>query len=165
MKRRGRKGGMVMMADMLELSFVLARARRSLFRWAAQGKYQDDDAVPLQRGTAGLAVSPELHVATERVWMLADPPTLYQQRALSDVSGLHAAGEPLWLLGEECAMDLGLPDYDFWLVDDEYVVLLHYDAEHALTGGEVLVCAPAVACCRRWRDLALSHSVSVYVAA
>ena len=71
-----------------------------------------------------------------------------------------AAGERLWLLDEEQAIDLGMPDHDFWFIDNECVLRLHYSDQYRLIGGEVIVERSRIAQYRSWCDLAWSHAVS-----
>lgn len=68
------------------------------------------------------------------------------------------AGEEVNILDFATTPDPGLPRQDFWLFDDEHVVLMHYAADGTQTGRELLEGtdpAPYVA----FKHLALEHSV------
>lgn len=68
-----------------------------------------------------------------------------------------AAGEEVHILDFATTPDPGLPKQDFWLFDDEHVVLMHYAADGTQTGRELLENmdpAPYV----RYKDLALKHA-------
>lgn len=147
-----------MFANLVEVEFVLARAHTSLFRWEAQGTYRDV-SVPVQRGS-DLAIHSTKQVPTDRVSVLADPATSCQRDMLRDMWRYPATGEQLWILDEDQAIDLDMPDHDFWVIDDECVLRLRYSDRYTPLGGEVIVDRPRVARYRSWRDLALSHAVS-----
>lgn len=68
------------------------------------------------------------------------------------------AGEEVHLLDFATTSDPGLPSQDFWLLDDEHVVLMHYAADGTQLGRELLQNtdpAPYV----RYKNLALEHAM------
>lgn len=69
-----------------------------------------------------------------------------------------AAGEDVRILDLSRRDDPGLPDQDFWLFDDETVVLMHYREDGTQIGRERLVNAD-VSPYLRYMELALRHSV------
>ncbi|MGH8903007.1 MAG: DUF6879 family protein [Egibacteraceae bacterium] len=52
----------------------------------------------------------------------------------------------------------GLPNEDFWLLDDIKVIRMHYDVENRFVGGELLPESEALKYCR-YRDLAVAAAV------
>ena len=67
------------------------------------------------------------------------------------------AGEEVHILDFATTPDPGLPAQDFWLLDDEHVVLMHYAADGTQTGRKLLEDAdpaPYV----RYKNLALAHA-------
>lgn len=131
---------------------VVTTATQSLFRWEARGIYSDP-SVPLPRGSFAT------HVPVQRVWVMADPhPTRCQQEELAHADQFLAAREDVRVLSETLALDLGLSDDDFWLIDDECVVLLDYTPAHRLCSGELISEPDRVASYRHKRDLALTHA-------
>src|SRR5690606_3608230 len=162
----------LMWAAVDELDFVLGRAQRAAFRWEAQGIYgvrkpslgcrrggpgSDPDWLEASRETAPTGVP------VRRTWALADPPTSYQQRQLGAVSSYLSAGEEVRVIGERDALQLGLPDHDFWVLDDVLVARLNY-RDHVLQGAELLTDAASVNSYRKWRDLAWERSALLVVA-
>ncbi|MGH8909339.1 MAG: DUF6879 family protein [Egibacteraceae bacterium] len=51
-----------------------------------------------------------------------------------------------------------LPDEDFWLLDDDKVIRMHYDEEGRFVGGELLPGSEAPRYCR-YRDMAVAAAV------
>ena len=50
-----------------------------------------------------------------------------------------AAGEDIWILDlAERPVPAGLVDHDFWLLDDEHVIRMHYDGQGRFVGAEIL---------------------------
>ena len=67
-----------------------------------------------------------------------------------------AAGEEVWILDlAERPAPAGLVDHDFWLLDDEHVVRMHYDDQGRFIGAEVLD-AEQLPRYQRARDLAVA---------
>lgn len=68
------------------------------------------------------------------------------------------AGEEIYILDlAETARPAGLINEDFWLLDDEHMLVMRYDAEGRLLGGEPLPAADAPRY-RRCRDVALARA-------
>lgn len=131
---------------------VLAAATCSLFRWEARGIYREPIA-PLPRDHG--AVPP---VPVQRVWVVASPPTTEQRDELAHVDQFRACREDVRMMSGRFALDLDLPDYDWWLVDDQHVVTLSYDRDHVLIGGDLVTVAAEVDQYRHWRNIALAHT-------
>lgn len=73
--------------------------------------------------------------------------------------GNAAAGEVIGVL-DLTEHDHGLPDYDFWLVDDLHVIRMRYDSDGQLTARELLddFEAPRYV---EWKDTAQRNAVSL----
>jgi hypothetical protein len=80
----------------------------------------------------------------ERVRVVQEPPTAYQRFALATCRRSVAAGEDIRYLNRDQANELDLPGHDFWLFDDDRLVLLYLTADDR-TLGEQVIADPAVA--------------------
>ena len=69
------------------------------------------------------------------------------------------AGECCHILEVPEGRSLPLPKEDFWLFDDEFGVVLNYDAQGRWRGAELVTYPPAVEELRRRRDVALALAV------
>ena len=93
-----------------------------------------------------------------RVRVLADPPTDYQRWMLWSDRWAAEAGEEIRYLSRTRAEALGVPLADWWLLDDERVILMRF-TETGEDAGKVLVTKPSdVAPYREWRDRALRNA-------
>ncbi len=68
------------------------------------------------------------------------------------------AGEDIRVMPRPTAVALGLPDYDYWLFDDQRVVLMRFDDSTGLVAVDVLTDPDTVSQHRVWRELAWSHA-------
>ena len=75
-----------------------------------------------------------------RVRVVGPELTDYQRREFAwAYPGNAEAGEEIRVLREEQARALTLPDQDFWLFDDQTVVLMRYEADGTQLGRERLI--------------------------
>jgi hypothetical protein len=97
-----------------------------------------------------------------RVHVLPKTLTEYLHFEFECYAGSVAAGEGVWLLLDAAVrgMRLELPPWDFWLFDEELVVVMFYDDAGNWTGVELVTDAGLVAQCCRWRDALMEHAVS-----
>lgn len=137
-------------ADRTGYEFMLHRARWSAWRWECQGIYCDQ-APARERVPDGVDVA--------RVWVLTDPLTESQHRQLDALPERMACGERIGVVSEARAVELDLPDHDFWIVDDEYVIVVNY-RDHLCVGATAVVDPAVVAQYRQLRDLAARHAVA-----
>lgn len=98
----------------------------------------------------------------ERVRVFEDPPTDYQ-RWLRWVSQLNVeAGEVQRYMTRERAHEVGLlpaaGDEDWWLLDDERLIVMRFDAHGRRVANELIVDPARIALAREWWDLAVRHS-------
>lgn len=156
-----------------QLSALFASVTRSVWRWECQGHYEVDEA-ELARWRAGLPS--ELDTETiawhdyirglrrraipfQRVRMITEPATEYLIWLMTTTDANIDAGEDIRWVHESVARDLGLPEYDYYLVDDERVAIMRFDAEYTLVDVKVTTQPDVVAQHRRWRDLVWHHAV------
>lgn len=146
---------------------------RSAWRWECQGEYREPSEVaPIQAWREGRIedsyrhrpwLDEVRHVRAEgRLWqrvrMLTDPLTEYL-RWMLDTTFLNLdAGEDIRWISQQQAAKLGMPDYDFYLLDDERVLRLQF-GDHGLTGAEMVTDSGDVARHRGWRDLAWDAAI------
>ncbi len=90
----------------------------------------------------------------ERVRVVSEPPTAYQRFALATCRSSVAAGEDIRYLTQQQATGLDLPSHDFWLFDDERLVLLYFTHNDRTLGAQVVTEAPVVWQHREWVDRA-----------
>lgn len=159
---------------------------REAFRLELQDSYavpEEDELYPaFLRGErpAPATVSPDLkdwferiaeHTAkgkhVERVRVQQDPPTQYQQfERWLDRWNLEA-GEVMRYLTRKRAHEIGLlpaaGDTDWWLLDNERMILIHFDDEGHPVRYELSTDPATVNLARGWRDLAVRNSVRANV--
>lgn len=139
---------------------------RSSWRWECQPRYdidqgglerwlrgepevEDDDDRAWVAFIRGLA---DAGIPFERVRMLAEPPTDHNRWMLATAPRNVEAGEAIRWITESRARDLGMPTHDFYLFDDNRVVILQFDGDQVLTGLEVIDDEDVVDQHRRLRD-------------
>lgn len=162
-----------------EFAHLLVNFQRSAFRLELQPEYhepvetetvarflagdpQDPTEVPALRDwfaqVRGL-VGDGRHI--ERVRIHDDPPTDYQRWERWIDRWNIAAGETMRYLTREQAYDIGLlpsaGNTDWWLLDDEQLILMHFDDQHRRTD-ELTDDPDLLNRARAWRDLAVRHS-------
>jgi hypothetical protein len=157
-----------------EFDRLVASIQHSLWRWEAQpAYYEPEEAEPLARWQAGesddlawlAAWHEQLRAATQagkvyqRVRRLTEPLTAYLAWGLTIAPSNVAAGEDIRLLTERQAARLGMPRYDFVIIDDRVAALMKF-SRHGFAGAELLDAADLVRH-RAWRDAAWDHAVTV----
>jgi hypothetical protein len=121
---------------------MLHSFRHTAWRWETQGVYREPyEQEPLRAFLAG--DEPDLsfmdgwwadvRAGTDagrkygRVRVLTEPLTDYLRFELSFTHRNVEAGEEVRVLTDARRRELGLPEEDFWLFDDELVALMHFD--------------------------------------
>jgi hypothetical protein len=129
-----------------------------LERWLAgeleELEYSGGRAAWLDRVRATTATG----VAWGRVRVVAEPPTVYQRFALMAAAQNVQAGEDIRYLQRERANALELPDHDFWLLDDERLVVMHFSADDRMLGAQVVTEPAVVRQHARWREIASAEA-------
>lgn len=148
---------------------LLRTTRRGAFKFEQRDTYlvEEDDAVldAWLRGEASAddGLEPWLELireltrsgrAVRRARMVTLPPTDYIRFEAAAVPASVAAGEDIRYLDR--ADVGGLPAHDFWLVDDQQLLLLHFDErgaplEHELTDDPAEIARHQVWARRAWQ--------------
>ena len=159
-----------------EFGYLLRTFERYAFRFETQPAYAlDYEQADFDRFLAGNPIPPpevgwwqpwfsQIRNQTRagrlisRVRVLAEPPTDYQRWGLWAAPWHEDAGEHMTYLTRRKADDLGLPRDDWWLLDDERVIAMGFDAEGHVTGKTLITDPELIARYLRWRDLAVRNA-------
>lgn len=155
-----------------EFSNFAREFERSAFRLEARQNYNvPSDQADLARFLAGEPKPDERHeewyagiregIAAGKTWTkvkpLKHPLTDYQRYSLAwSMPDSVAAGVDYRVI-DLAERHVDLPDLDFWLYDDSWVVVLHYDFDDAPHIAEVI--ESDIDHYLRWRDIAMKESV------
>jgi len=166
-----------------EFEELLRSFRRSAFRFEARDAYAlDYEQADFDLFLAGQPVAPpdvawwgpwleRIAAMTAagrtvgRVRVLAGPPTDYQRWELWAAPWHASAGEAIGYLPRSEAEALGLPDADWWLLDDERLILMEFGAAGEIAGKSLTADPEIVARHREWRDLAVANAAPAVLAA
>jgi hypothetical protein len=98
-----------------------------------------------------------------RVHVIGEPLTDYLRYELACYESSAAAGEDIRILDADVASVLDLPDFDYWLFDEDFpeawVAVQRYGERGAWLGADVSTDPGFVADCRRWRQMAMDRAV------
>ncbi len=94
-----------------------------------------------------------------RVRVLADPPTDYQRWMLWSDRWVTEAGEDIRYMPRRKAYEIGLPDADWWLLDDEQVIIMAFDDDGNPVQKTLVTEPDLITRYRRWRDLAIRNAI------
>ena len=157
-----------------EFADLFATFERSAWRLETYPGYEVDEAAdPPRRFTAPgvLDVSNRADWLTgvknataagrrfERVRVLTDPPTPYQDFEMAVAAHNAAAGEDIRTLTARKARALELPDrHDFWIFDDQRVAILHFSPTGRLLNAEVHDDPDTLAQHTAWKTTAWQHA-------
>lgn len=161
-----------------ELGQLVRTFRRSAFRLETRDTYAlDYEADDYGRFLAGKPVPPP-QVTWWRPWLdqiaeqvrqgkqisrvriLAEPPTNYQRWELWAAPWHAQAGERIAYMPRSTARRIGLPAVrDWWLLDDETLIMMQFDAEGRLAGRTLHTGAAMIERHRKWRDLAVRNAI------
>jgi hypothetical protein len=170
------------MADEEDLEWsdnLLRSFRRSAFRFETRPMYAlSYERADFERFLAGTPTPPtevdwwrpwldEIASLTDtgkrigRVRVLAEPPTDYQRWEMWAAPWHARAGERIGYLNHSRAQEIGLPlDCDWWLLDDERVILMWFTSTGSIYDRELLDDPGKVARFIEWRDLAVQHATT-----
>jgi hypothetical protein len=95
----------------------------------------------------------------ERVRLVDEPLTEGQRFLLASSPGNTAAGEDIRILSRSRAVELRLPDHDFWLFDSKTVARLAFDEDDTTLGVYVTEDPAEVLAACQARDAAWHHAV------
>ena len=126
-------------------------------RWLA-GAVPDDSWLQSWVDTVRAAVGNGRRI--RRVRVLADPPSDYQRYARDLALRCNIpAGEDIRVLDGQRAAQLGLPAHDFWLFDDEHLVLMEFGPDGSFAQARMLTGTVELDQYRRWTQQAWDHAV------
>ncbi|WP_233520341.1 DUF6879 family protein [Prauserella sp. PE36] len=150
-----------------ELGALLDTVRRSSWRWECQGHYAVDEG-ELDAWRAGQPIEETdedrvwhayirrlraAGILFERVRMLTDPLTEYLRWMLSITHANIEAGEDIRWIDQHQATRLGMPGYDFYILDDDRVAVFCFDEQTELIGIDLDDDPEVVRQHQGWRDL------------
>jgi len=94
-----------------------------------------------------------------RVRVVDEPPTEYQRWMLWAAPWNVQAGEDIRYMPRSRAVRIGLPlDYDWWLLDDERLIVMRYTAAGEIDTKELITDPGVIARHQGWRDLAVRNA-------
>ncbi len=156
-----------------------SRFQRSAYRLELQAHYVEaGEEDPVPQCLAGTPQHPSAELrdwftqvaeattagkTVQRVRVQHDPPTPYQawERWLGQWN--TTAGEDIRYLTLQRAHTIGLlpaaGTTDYWLFDDQWAILMHFDAAGHRTGNEITDDPEQIEQTRKWRHLAVRHGV------
>lgn len=95
----------------------------------------------------------------ERVRIVSEPWSDYTRFGLN-LSRLNvAAGEDIRYLSRDRADGLGLPEYDYWLLDSSKMCILRHDDKDVLLGADIVNDPAVVVEHARYRDIAQRYAL------
>jgi hypothetical protein len=94
-----------------------------------------------------------------RVRVVTLPLTDYSRFGVWCAQFTNGAGEDIRYLDRNHATALGLPNHDYWLFDSSTLVLMHFDDNDALVGGELIEDPALLVQHNYWRDGAWHHAI------
>lgn len=151
---------------------VVTSFKRSAWRWECQGTYREPgEKQPFELWREGRPDSSFLNSwldtvrgfraegrTFERVRMVTDPPAEYLRWQVSLTHLNVEAGEDIrWLSAADTRM-LDGPPFDYYLLDDELVVLMEFD-DNGVAGATVTDERADVEDAQRWRTVAWAHAM------
>jgi hypothetical protein len=98
-------------------------------------------------------------VQFERARRLTEPLTEYLRMQLDFTSMNIEAGEDVRWVTPANAAEMGMPDYDYYLVDDDVLAVLDFDTAGQFTGARTSTAREVVARHIGWRDLIWPHAL------
>jgi hypothetical protein len=94
-----------------------------------------------------------------RVRVIEEPPTDYQRWMIWSGQWNITSGEQITYLSRESAVQLAIPTAcDWWLLDDERLIMMRYTPAGEIDSKEVITDPGVVARHREWRDLAVRNA-------
>lgn len=95
----------------------------------------------------------------ERVRVVSEPWSDYTRFGLN-LSRLNvAAGEDIRYMSRDRAAELGLPEYDYWLLDSHKMCILRHDDRDVLLGADVIHDPAVVVEHAHYRDIAWHYAL------
>ena len=158
-----------------EFGEQFSTVKQSSWRWECQGDYPIDHE-SMKKWLAKEPISQEEYkedsewllyiqglneagIPFERARMVTEPLTDYLAWMLAVTNSNIDAGEDIRWCKESSIRDLGMPDYDFYIFDDNRVVIFHHDENKIFTHAELVDDEASVAAHRALREKVWPHAV------
>ncbi|MEH0627894.1 DUF6879 family protein [Streptomyces stelliscabiei] len=132
---------------------------RNSSKWQRWEDGEDIAAEPANSWRDNVAAQTAAGKRFERVRLVDTPPTKGQRFLLASAPSNVAAGEDIRNLTRAQAVQLRLPDYDFWLFDSKVVARFAFDVEDNTLGVYVTEDPAEVLAACQARDAAWHHAV------
>lgn len=94
-----------------------------------------------------------------RVRVVTEPWSDYSRYGLHSARLNTAAGEDIRYMPRDKAIELGLPTYDYWLLDSHRMCILRHDDQDVLLGADVIHDAAVVVEHAYYRDVAQRYAL------
>ncbi|MGW0805284.1 DUF6879 family protein [Nonomuraea sp. NPDC002799] len=94
----------------------------------------------------------------QRVRVVTEPHGDYTRYALAGARINIDGGEEIRYMARHRAVELGLPEHDYWLFDDRLVAWMHFDDQDAFLGVELIGEPAAVEQHLAWQAMAWEHA-------
>ena len=95
-----------------------------------------------------------------RVRVLAEPPSDYQRWMIWAAPWYAEAGEQIAYMTQRKAYSLGLPEGDWWLFDDERVIIIGFDDQDHIEVMTLITAPELITLYLKWRDLAVRNATT-----
>jgi hypothetical protein len=156
-----------------QLASLLDNAKVASWRWESRGVYSAVDATLLRRWREGHGRDPDddrswveyvqglrrRGVRFERARLLTEPLTEYLRMQFDFTYMNVDAGEDVRWVAPSVAAKVGMPTYDYYLIDDDVVAILDFDVRGRFTGARASTGREVVERHATWRDLIWPHAV------
>ena len=161
-----------------EFGVMLRSFRRSAFRMEMRDAYAlDYEREEFARFLAGVPTPPSdldwwqswldqiARLTSEgktisRVRVLSEPPSDYQRWMIWAAPWYAEAGERIAYMTQRKAYALGLPEGDWWLLDDERAVIMGFDDEDRIEVKTLITDPGLITRYIAWRDLAVRNATT-----
>lgn len=134
--------------------YRVAQEDEAVERFLAGEPLRSEDTEPWAQRIKGYLASGR---SVSRVHVLTRPLTDYLRFEFAYYTHNVKAGEDIRILDVTDRANPGLPDHDFWILDDSRVVLMHYEDDGTQIGREVYEGDPEPY--RQWKRTALRESI------
>lgn len=94
-----------------------------------------------------------------RVRVVTEPHGDYSRYALAGARVNIDGGEDIRYMARHEALELGLPEHDFWLFDAHLLAWMHFDDQGAFLGAELFEQPGTVEQHLRWQETAWQHAI------
>ena len=126
--------------------YAIDNERETIAAWKAGHRHDPEDRASWWNSWHDLVASTVGRgVEIRRARIVSEPASEYIRYEYDGTVRNIVAGEQVRWLPRRQATDIALPGNDFWLIDDETVVVNHFSGDGRSTGGELIGDDPALA--------------------